>query len=91
MKCSVCKENEISPRSRTGICKRCLVRRSYNHNYKSPRKKVDAICYKCHENFEARYDQDPKYSLCPQCKKRLEDVGKGFEWVRRKSYVGRNK
>lgn len=92
MKCSVkgC-NNDTLPRSKTGVCHKCLKKRYYDHNYRSPRNKVEAICYKCGENFKARYTQDPKYSYCPKCRKEVKRIGRGLEWMSRQKSHGRIK
>jgi len=89
MKCSEeeC-DNDISPRSHTGICKKCLVRKNYDRTYKSHKYRIPAICYKCGRNFMARYDQDPKRSWCPECRKKMKKISRGMEWVGRKSNYG---
>ncbi len=69
-----------------------VARRSgYNRKFKSLPRKQDrgassgtwTRCWNknCRKRFRAGAWQDPKFSVCPKCKRRAERIGVGLEWV----------
>lgn len=43
----------------------------------------------CRRRFKAGAWQDPKYSLCPKCKREAERIGVGLEWVEKQTSLPR--
>jgi len=70
-------------------------RSEYGRKFKSlPRKQVRGtsegvwtVCWNkyCKKRFRAKPWQDPKYSMCPKCRKRASEIGVGLEWVEKQT------
>ena len=87
---------EVTRLTKLGMCDACYRREVYGKNFKSiPRRGggtsgVWTRCWRkdCKKRFKAKAWQDPKYSLCPRCKEKAEELGVGLEWVERQVFGG---
>ena len=78
---------------------RVARRREYDRKFKSsPRKQARGTssgtwtrCWNknCRKRFKAGAWQDPKFSVCPTCRKRASEIGVGLEWVEKQTSLRR--
>ncbi|KKK93956.1 hypothetical protein LCGC14_2687670 [marine sediment metagenome] len=71
----------------------------YDERFKSlPRKQSRATsegvwtrCWRkdCLRRFKAKPWQNPKFSVCPKCKREAEQIGVGLEWVEKQTSLRR--
>lgn len=78
---------------------RVARRAEYGRQFKSlPRKQSRATsedtwtrCWRkdCRKRFRAKSWQNPKYSMCPKCKREAGQIGVGLEWVEKTTSLRR--
>jgi len=77
-----CKDcgREIGGKGKTGLCMSCAKKGQKSNNYQVW---VKAICWNshCRKPFNARPDQDPRFSLCPACAAARKLMSRNGRWV----------
>lgn len=86
-------KGKVTKHKKLELCTQCYRRTHYDKTLKSlPRKQargnVEGVwtrCWRkdCRRRYKAGKWQDPKYSLCPKCKREAERIGVGLGWVER--------
>jgi len=92
-------KGKVTKHKKLKVCTTCYRRAHYDKTLKSlPRRQargnsggVWTRCWRkdCRRRFKAGAWQDPKYSLCPKCKREASEIGVGLEWVEKQTSLRR--
>lgn len=81
--CKVCGK-PLRKRNKTELCQKCYLAdyQKIHRQRAIPIPEIWAICWNkhCAKEFRLKSNQHPKYSLCPECQKKREEL-RGWEWI----------